>query len=116
MPERLKKRAMRVVGVRQTLRAVKEQDADMVFVAMDADPRLRQQVEKEAEANAVERFGRAQADGADALTRVGQPARQLEPLIFRRKIRRKISGRLRARLAVFVAAAKQHREYGKKDT
>ena len=27
MPERLKKRAMRVVGVRQTLRAVKEQDA-----------------------------------------------------------------------------------------
>ena len=53
MPERLKKRAMRVVGVRQTLRAVKEQDADMVFVAMDADPRLRQQVEKEAEAYSV---------------------------------------------------------------
>ena len=59
-------------------------------VAADLKP-----VFAEAEANAVERFGRAQADGADALTRVGQPARQLEPLIFRRKIRRKISGRTR---------------------
>lgn len=53
MPERLKKRAMRVVGVRQTLRALREEDAEAVFLAMDADPRLRQQVEKEAEANGV---------------------------------------------------------------
>ena len=53
MPERLKKRAMRVVGVRQTLRAVREQDAEMVFLAMDADSRLRQQVEKEAGTNGV---------------------------------------------------------------
>ncbi len=53
MPERLKKRAMRVVGVRQTLRAVREQDAEAVFLAMDADPRLRQQVEKEAESYGV---------------------------------------------------------------
>ena len=53
MPERLKKRAMRVVGVRQTLRAVREQDAETVFLAMDADSRLRQQVEKEAGTNGV---------------------------------------------------------------
>ena len=53
MPERLKKREMRVVGVRQTLRAVREGNAETVFVAMDADPRMRQQVEKEAEANGV---------------------------------------------------------------
>ena len=53
MPERLKKRAMRVGGVRQTLRAIREQDAEMVFLAMDADSRLRQQVEKEAGTNGV---------------------------------------------------------------
>ena len=53
MPERLKKREMRVVGVRQSLRAVREGNAETVFVAMDADPRMRQQVEKEAEANSV---------------------------------------------------------------
>ena len=53
MPERLKKRGMRVVGVRQALRTVREGNAEMVFVAMDADARLRHQVEKEAEANGV---------------------------------------------------------------
>ena len=53
MPERLKKREMRVVGVRQSLRVVREGNAEMVFVAMAADPRLRHQVEKEAEANGV---------------------------------------------------------------
>ena len=46
MPERLKKREMRVVGARQALRAVKEGRAEVVFVAMDADSRLRQQVEE----------------------------------------------------------------------
>ena len=51
VPERLKKRAMRVVGVRQTLRAVREGNAEMVFLAMDADARMRQQVEREASAN-----------------------------------------------------------------
>ena len=53
MPERLGKRAMRVVGARQTLRAVREQSAEVVFMAMDADMRLRQQVEREAKANQV---------------------------------------------------------------
>ncbi len=48
MPERLKKRAMRVVGARQVLRAVKEDKALEVFLAMDADPRLRSQVETAA--------------------------------------------------------------------
>ncbi|MBQ4492557.1 MAG: ribosomal L7Ae/L30e/S12e/Gadd45 family protein [Deltaproteobacteria bacterium] len=74
MPERLKKRAMRVVGVRQTLRAVKEQNADMVFVAMDADPRLRQQVEKEAEANAVRVQLVATMEELAALCRVDVPS------------------------------------------
>ena len=74
MPERLKKRAMRVVGVRQTLRAVKEQDADMVFVAMDADPRLRQQVEKEAETNAVPVRLVATMEELAALCRVDVPS------------------------------------------
>ena len=74
MPERLKKRAMRVVGVRQTLRAVKAQDADMVFVAMDADPRLRQQVEKEAEANSVPVRLVATMEELAALCRVDVPS------------------------------------------
>ena len=47
MPERLKKRAMRVVGVRQVLRAVKEDRALEVFLAMDADSRFRAQIERE---------------------------------------------------------------------
>ena len=74
MPERLKKCAMRVVGARQTLRAVKEQDADVVFVAMDADPRLRQQVEKEAEANAVPVQLVATMEELAALCRVDVPS------------------------------------------
>ena len=52
MPERLKKRAMRVVGVRQTLRAIRQDRADTVFLAMDAGPVLRGAVEQAArEAN-----------------------------------------------------------------
>ena len=53
MPERLKKRAMRVVGARQTLRALSEGKAETVFLAMDADHHLRQQVEQEAGARGV---------------------------------------------------------------
>ena len=48
MPERLKKRAMRVVGVRQVLRCVKQDRAEMVFLAMDAGPALRGAVEQAA--------------------------------------------------------------------
>ena len=52
MPERLKKRAMRVVGVRQVLRCVKQNRAEAVFLAMDAGPQLRGAVEQAAkEAN-----------------------------------------------------------------
>jgi len=53
MPERLKKRAMRVVGVRQVLRAVKEGSAESVFLAMDAEARLRYQVEQAAKETGV---------------------------------------------------------------
>ncbi len=48
MPERLKKRAMRVVGVRQTLRAIKQDRAEAIFLAMDAGPALRGEVEQAA--------------------------------------------------------------------
>ncbi len=48
MPERLKKRALRVVGVRQVLRMVRENRAGEVFLAMDADAPIRSQVERAA--------------------------------------------------------------------
>jgi len=48
MPERLKKRALRVVGARQVLRAVKEENAEMVFVALDADAQMRLKIEQAA--------------------------------------------------------------------
>ena len=38
MPERLKKRSMRVVGVRQVLRSLKENKLDCVFLSLDASP------------------------------------------------------------------------------
>ena len=48
MPERLKKRSMRVVGARQVLRALKENELEEAFLALDAAPRLRQQIETAA--------------------------------------------------------------------
>ena len=48
MSERLKKRALRVVGARQVLRAVRQDRAEMVFLAMDAGPALRGAVEQAA--------------------------------------------------------------------
>ncbi len=48
MPERLKKRALRVVGVRQVLRAIKQDRAEAVFLAMDAGPQFRGEVERAA--------------------------------------------------------------------
>ena len=44
MPERLKKRAMRVVGVRQVLRGLRENALADVFLALDAAPHLRGQI------------------------------------------------------------------------
>ena len=48
MPERLKKRSMRLVGVRQVVRALRENAVSDVFLALDAAPHLRQQVEDAA--------------------------------------------------------------------
>lgn len=48
MPERLKKRSMRVVGVRQVLRGLKESALEAVFLSLDAAPHLRRQVEQAA--------------------------------------------------------------------
>ena len=48
MPERLKKRSMRVVGVRQVLRALKGREAEEAFLALDAAPHLRQQITEAA--------------------------------------------------------------------
>lgn len=48
MPEQLKKRVMRVVGVRQVLRAIREERMEKVFLALDAAPNLRGQIEDAA--------------------------------------------------------------------
>ena len=50
MPERLKKRAMRVVGVRQVLRGLRENGIDRVFLAA---PHLRQQITQAAQEKQV---------------------------------------------------------------
>ena len=53
MPERLGKRSMRVVGVRQVLRLLKSGALSEVFLSLDAAPHLRQQIEQAAEAAGV---------------------------------------------------------------
>ena len=45
MPEQLKKRGQRVVGVRQVLRALGEGKLEKVYLALDAAPHLRGQIE-----------------------------------------------------------------------
>ena len=50
MPEQLKKRGQRVVGVRQVLRALGEGNLEKVYLALDAAPHLRGQVEEAAKA------------------------------------------------------------------
>ena len=53
MSERLKKRSMRVVGVRQVLRALKEGKAETLFLALDAAPQLRSQIEQAAKETGI---------------------------------------------------------------
>lgn len=53
MPERLRKRAMRVVGVRQVLRALEEDELERVFLALDAAPHLRGRIEDAARAKEI---------------------------------------------------------------
>ncbi len=53
MPEKLKKRAMRVVGAKQVLRALEENSVECVFLAMDASPALRGQIEAAAREKGV---------------------------------------------------------------
>lgn len=48
MPERLKKRSMRMVGARQVLRGLKGNEIEEVFLALDAAAPLRQQIEEAA--------------------------------------------------------------------
>ena len=74
MPERLKKRAMRVVGVRQTLRAIKQDRADTVFLAMDAGPALRGAVEQAAREGNVPLQMVATMEELAALCRVDVPS------------------------------------------
>ena len=50
MPERLGKRSMRVVGARQVLRMLRDNALAEVFLALDAAPHLRQQIEQAARA------------------------------------------------------------------
>ena len=44
MRENLEKRPLRVVGMRQVLRAVREDKALKVYLAMDADPAIRSEL------------------------------------------------------------------------
>ena len=74
MPERLKKRAMRVVGVRQVLRCVKQNRAEMVFLAMDAGPQLRGAVEQAAKEANVPLQMVATMEELAALCRVDVPS------------------------------------------
>ena len=53
MPERLKKRALRVVGARQVLRGLEEGRMEKVFLALDAASYLRGQIEAAAKAAGV---------------------------------------------------------------
>lgn len=48
MPEQLKKRASRVVGVRQVLRGLRAGALEQVLLALDAAPTLRGQIEEAA--------------------------------------------------------------------
>ncbi len=53
MAERLSKKSMRVVGARQVLRLLREGALSDVFLALDAAPHLRQQIEAAAKAGRV---------------------------------------------------------------
>lgn len=74
MPERLKKRSMRVVGVRQTLRAIRENRAEEVFLAMDADASLRGMIEKAAQEGNIPLQWIATMEELAALCRVDVPS------------------------------------------
>lgn len=74
MPERLKKRALRVVGARQALRAVKEKRAEEVFLALDAAPLLRQQIERAAQDAGVSVTTVATMEELSQLCRVDVPS------------------------------------------
>ena len=74
MPERLKKRALRVVGVRQVLRCVKQNRAETVFLAMDAGPALRGAVEQAAREADVPLQMVATMEELAALCRVDVPS------------------------------------------
>ncbi len=74
MPERLKKRGMRVVGARQVLKALKEGNADEVFLALDAAPSLRQQIERAAKESGVPLATVATMEELSQLCRVDVPS------------------------------------------
>lgn len=74
MPERLKKRAMRVVGARQVLRAIRETRAEEVFLAMDADAAIRSQVEQAAKSAKVPVRMVSSMEELAALCRVDVPS------------------------------------------
>ncbi len=74
MPERLKKRALRVVGARQVLRAIKQDRAEAVFLAMDAGPQIRGAVEQAAKEGNVPLQMVATMEELAALCRVDVPS------------------------------------------
>ena len=74
MPERLKKRALRVVGARQVLRAIRQDRAEAVFLAMDAGPQIRGAVEQAAREGNVPLRMVATMEELAALCRVDVPS------------------------------------------
>ncbi len=74
MPERLKKRALRVVGARQVLRAIRQDRAETVFLAMDAGSALRGAVEQAAKEADVPLQMVATMEELAALCRVDVPS------------------------------------------
>lgn len=74
MPDRLKTPSMRVVGARQTLRALKAGRIECVLIASDASPALRRELTEAAgEAQAVIDGGHTMGD-IGRLCRVNVPS------------------------------------------
>ena len=74
MPDRLRKRSMRVVGARQVTRALRQGAVEQVFVALDVSPRLRAEVEAAAKAAQVPLTTVATMEELSRLCRVDVPS------------------------------------------
>ena len=74
MSERLKKRALRVVGARQVLRGIRDGALERVVLALDAAPQLRGQIERAAAEAGVPLETAASMEELARLCRVDVPS------------------------------------------